>query len=73
MPMVVMHIRHMRVRVPQRRMLMEMSVRFAGRIEWTVDMTMVLVVHMRMSMSHQLVNVLMFMTFTEMQPHPNRH
>ncbi len=71
--MVVMHIRHMRVRVPQRRMLMEMSVRFAGRIEWTVDMTMVLVVHMRMSMSHQLVNVLMFMTFTEMQPHPNRH
>jgi hypothetical protein len=44
MPVPVMHVGHMRVRMPHRRMAMKMRVRFARRVEAAMGMAVVLVV-----------------------------
>ena len=73
MTMAVMHIGHVRVRMPYRLMLVKMRVRLPWRIEWAVSVLVVLVVKVRMGVRHGFVRMLMFMTLREMQPDPERH
>ena len=69
----MVHVRHVRMRVSHWAVLMEMRVRLARRVQRTVRMLMMRVVHMRVCVRHRLVNVLMLMAFGEMQPYPRRH
>jgi hypothetical protein len=73
MPVGMVHVGHMRVRVTHRRMLVEMRVRLAGRIERAVRMAMVLVMNMRMGVRHRLVPVLVRVLLGQVQPHADRH
>ena len=50
-----------------------MSVWFTGRIAGTMRVLMMLVVTMPVFMLHRLVNVLMLMTFGQMQPEAEAH
>src|SRR5436853_4098057 len=71
--MPVVHVGRVRVCVPQRRMPMEMRVRFAGRVERAMVMTMVLIVHVRVGVRRGLVHMLVFVMFGQVQPYANRH
>ena len=73
MLMPVMHVGHMRVRMPHHRMLMKMRVRLARRVEAAMRMAVVLIVSMGMGMAYRLVQVLMLVMLGQMQPHPKRH
>ena len=68
MPMLVMHIGRVGVRVLQRFMHVTMGMRLAGRIPGLVPMLVSLIVHVRMGMCLNVVNVLMLMTFGHMKP-----
>ena len=50
-----------------------MGVRFAGWIIWAVLVLMVLIVHVRMSVLHGLMDVLVLMMLGEMQPDADAH
>ena len=71
--MYVVHVRDMRMRVPQPGMLMEMSVGISRRIRGAMRVLMMLIMRVRMGVSHRLMNVLMLMAFGQMKPNPNRH
>lgn len=62
-----------RMRVTVRAVLIEMRVGFAGRIARLMHMLMMSIMHMRMRVCHWLVDVLVIMTFRQMQPDANRH
>ena len=63
--MLVVHVRHMGMRVPKRLVLVEMRVRLAGRVERAVVVLVVLVVKVRMSVRHRLMNMFVLMPFGE--------
>ena len=71
--MCVVHVRRVRMRVPQSAVLVEMRVRFAGRIRRAVRVLMMLVTDVRMRMGEQRVDMLMLVTFGEVQPDAGRH
>ena len=71
--MAVMHVRHMRMRVAQPAMLMEVCMRFARRIRRLVRMTVMLIVDMRMGVRNHLVNMFMFVMLGGVKPDPNGH
>ena len=54
-------------------MLVRMGVRLARRILGTVRMLMVLVMHMRMRMHHRLVDVVVFVMLSDVQPDTQCH
>jgi len=63
-------IRVVRMRMLQSFVSMWMRMRFAGRIERTMFVLVVLVVYVEMLMEHGLVNVGMRMIFRHVQPDP---
>ena len=73
MAMGVVHVGGVWVDVSHWRMFMKMRVRLAGWIENSMGMAMVFVMNMRMRMTHRTMEVLMFMTLSQMQPHARRH
>lgn len=73
MLMEMVHVRHVRMRVPQPDMLMEMSVGIPGRIRSAVRVHMMVVMQVGMGMGHRLVNMLMLMMFGQMKPDPRCH
>ena len=52
---------------------MEMRVRLAGRILGQVLVLMVFIVHMPVLVLHRFMDMIVFMTFREMEPHPQSH
>ena len=54
-------------------MLVRMSVGLSGWILGTVCMLMVFVMHMRMRVHHRLVDVLVFVTLSDVQPDTQCH
>ena len=60
-----MHVRHMGMRVPKRLVLVEMRVRLAGRVKRAMAVLVVLVVNVRMSVRHRLMNMFVLMPFGE--------
>jgi hypothetical protein len=71
--MHMVHVRDMWVNVSHRLMFVKMRMRLARRIDWAVDVTMVFIMHMRMSVGHRTMKVLMFMMLSHVQPHPSCH
>ena len=63
--MRVMHVRQMRMLVPQPLVPMGMRMRFARRIIGRVFVLMVFIMHMRVCMLHRLVRMLMFVTLRQ--------
>ena len=61
--MAMMHVRCVRMGMPQRLVLVNMRVRFARWIKSTMAMTVVLVVNMRMSVRHCRMGMFVFVTF----------
>jgi hypothetical protein len=62
----MVHVRHVSMRVAHWAVLVKVRVRLARRVECTVRMLMMLVVHMRVCVRHRLVNVFMLVAFGEM-------
>lgn len=73
MTMRVVHIRDMRVCVPQRLMAVQMRMRLPWRIRRVVDMLVVFVVNVRMGMLNRFMKMLMLMPLGEMQPDAKCH
>ena len=73
MPMLVMHVGHMRMLVSQPHMRVEMGVRFARRVFGPMGVLMMLVVNVSMRMCHRFMPMLMFVMFGQVQPHAERH
>ena len=73
MSMPMMEVRVVRMPVHQANVPVPMSVWFTGRIAGTMRVLMMLVVTMSVFMLHRLVNVLMLMTFGQMQPEAEAH
>lgn len=73
MPVGMVHVRHVRMTMPERGMDVAMTVRLAGRIRRSMCVLMVCIVDMGMRMLHRLVNVLVLMIFREMQPNAQSH
>jgi hypothetical protein len=73
MAMGVVHVGGVWVDVSHWRMFMKMRVRLAGWIESTMGMAMMFGLHMRMRLAHRTMEVLMFMTLSQMQPHAHCH
>ena len=73
MTVSVVNVRHVRVRVPHRAVLVEMSVRFARWIEGAMRVTMVFIMDMWMRMRHRRVNVFVLVMLGEVQPDAQRH
>ncbi len=71
--MPVVQIRVMRVCVVQRLMGMRMRMRLACRISWRVDVTMMLIVPVRMLVLDGLMTVLVLVMLGQVQPHPCTH
>ena len=69
----VMHVRYVRVGMSQRPMFVKMRVRLSGWIEGAVGVAVVFIVHVRMRVSHRLVNVLMLVTLSQVQPNSDCH
>src|SRR5262245_11952227 len=67
-PVLVVHVRHMRVRVAYRAVLMKMRVGFARRIKRAVDVAMMLVMDVGMGVRHRFVKVLVLVVFRQVQP-----
>lgn len=72
-PMRVMHVRHMRMPVPQTDMPMTMGMRLAGRIVRAVRMAMMNIVHMHMDVLQRLMCMIVFMHLRQMQPDADPH
>ena len=66
MPVRVMHVRNMRMPVTQPHMPVAMRVRFAGRVIRIMRVLMVLVMHMRVTVLHRLVCMLVFVMLGQM-------
>ena len=66
----VVNIRVVRMSMLQSFVSMWMRMRFAGRIERTMFVLVVLVVYVEMFMEHGLMNVGMRMIFRHVQPDP---
>jgi hypothetical protein len=73
MPVRVVHIGHMRVRMAQRAMLMEMGVRLSRWIRRAVRVSVMRIMHVRMCMGEGLVNVFVLVMFGHMQPYACGH
>ena len=73
MLVVVVHVRHMRMLVPEPAVAVPVGMRLAGRIVGCVAVPMMLVVDMRMCMLHGLMHVLMIVRFGDVQPHTGAH
>ena len=69
----VMHVRHVRMRVFQAFMTMCVGVGFSRRIIRTVLVLVMRIMNVRMGMLHRLVNVLVFVLLSQIQPHAKRH
>ena len=69
----MMHIRHVRMRMLEPAMRMEMSVRLTGRFRSAMLVSMMFIVRMRMRMGHRLVNVFVPVSFGEVQPNAHSH
>ena len=61
--MAMMHVRHVRMGMPQRLVFVNMRVRFARWVKNTMVMTVVLVVNMRMSVRYCRMGMFVFVTF----------
>ena len=66
MPVLMMHVRHVRMFVAQPLMPMRMCVRLTGRIIWPVSMLVVRVMNMRMEVLHRFMPMLVFVTLGKM-------
>jgi len=69
----VMNVGIVGVGMRQPCMLMAVGVRFAWRIAWSVFVLVVLVVIVKVSVLHRLVNVAMFVAFGNVQPDAYKH
>jgi hypothetical protein len=69
MAMGMVHIRHVRVGVLQRFMLMKVGMRLSRRVERAVAVTVVLIVDVWMSVCHCLVQVLMLVALGQVKPY----
>ena len=66
MPMLMMHVGHMRMRVRQSCVPMLMHVGFAGRIIWPMGMLMMFIMRVSVRMSYWLMAVDVLMTLRNM-------
>jgi hypothetical protein len=73
MPMLVMHVRHVLMAVDDRSMPMFMGVGLARRIVRSMRMLMMLVVGVRVGLSHWLVDVNVLVILAEVKPYPETH
>ena len=73
MAMRVMHVRHVRVLMSQRLVLVRMRMRLAGRVRSFVGVLVMDVMHMRMRMNESLVKMLMLVMFGQVQPYADGH
>ena len=73
MPVRVVHVGRMRVVVAQSLVTMRVCMWLAGWIIGTVDVLMMLVVHVRVPMLHGLVLMVMLVLLGQMQPHADGH
>jgi hypothetical protein len=71
--MDMVHIRDVGVDMSHRLVLVKMRMRLAGRINGTVRMMMVFIMHMWMGVGHRSMEVLMLMMLGQVQPHSHRH
>jgi hypothetical protein len=69
----VMQIGEVRMPMHQRQVPMQMRVRLARRVVRTVAMLVMLVVGVPVLVLHRFVNMLMLMSFGEMEPQAQRH
>jgi hypothetical protein len=72
-PVLVVHVRHMRMRVFQPTVAVRVRVGFAGRVLRPMAVLMVLVMHMRMRVHQWFMYMLMLVVLGHMQPDSNRH
>ena len=73
MPMYVVHVRHVRMRMPQWRMPMGVRMRLARRIARPMHVLMECVMHMWMGVVHQKVVVVVLVDFSHVQPDADGH
>src|SRR5258708_15203866 len=73
MLMLMMHVRHMRVRVHESGMPMLMHVGFAGRIPWPMRMSMMFIMGMSVRMNYRFVIVDMLVALRNVKPHSETH
>ena len=71
--MRVMHVRHVRVLMSQRLVLVRMRMRLAGRVRSFMGVLVMDVMHMRMRMNESLVEMLMLVMFGQVQPYAECH
>ena len=71
--MRVVHVGRVRMRVPQSAVLVEMRVRVAGWVQGAVRVLVMFVMNMRMRMGERRVDVLMLVTFRQVQPDTGGH
>lgn len=71
--MSMVHIGHVRMRVAHFAMGVKVRVRFAGRIERTVPVLMMFVMHVGMAMRQGLMNMFVLVSLREMQPNTDSH
>jgi hypothetical protein len=71
--MRVMHVREVRMLVPQPVMPMGMGMRLPRRIIGRVLMSMVLIMHVGVRMFHWLMNMFMLVMLGQVQPHADTH
>lgn len=69
----MMHVRHMRVPVPQTYMLVTVRMRLLRRIIGTMPVPVMGIVHMGMNVLHRLMLMIVFMHFSHMEPHAKAH
>jgi hypothetical protein len=69
----VMRVRRVWMSVLKPSVIVPMGVRFSGRVLRAVLVLMVLVMQMWVRMRYQLVNVLVLMMFSEVQPDAQSH
>src|SRR5262249_52114723 len=73
MPVNVMHIRRVRMRMFETTVLMPMRVRLAYWIFRLMLMLVMLVMNVRVHVRHHVVDVLMLMTFRDVEPNAYPH
>jgi len=69
----MVRIRGMGMSVRDRTVVVPMSVRFACRIAWLVMVLMVLIVDVRVGVSHRKMHMSMITLHCKMQPNTQRH
>ena len=73
MLMPVMNVWVMRMGMSQPRVLVAMGMRFASRIVKRMRVLMMLVVVVEMFVFHRVVDVLVFVSFGDVQPNADQH